>query len=129
MAATGIETVKSLYDAFGRRDVLSVFALLAPEVEFSQSVQLPWGGIYRGHAGAREFFAKLTGRINSTVEIERWLESGDHVTAIGWTLGTVNATRAPFRVPIVHVWQVREELVVRAQFLIDHPGMLAALRQ
>ncbi len=60
-------------------------------------------------------------------EIERLIDSGVHVVAVGWTQGTVNANGAGYRVPIVHVWKVRDGLVMQARFFIDNPAMLEAL--
>ena len=121
------QTVKELYDAFGRRDLPKVFSLLSPDIEIVQSEELPWGGVYRGHDGARQFFGKLGSHINSTLDLERLIGAGDHVVAIGWTHGTVNATGANYRVPIAHVWLVRDGLVMQTQFFIEHPIMLEAL--
>ena len=121
------QTVQELYEAFGRRDLPKVFSLLSPDIEIVQSEELPWGGVYRGHDGARQFFGKLGSHINSTLDLERLISAGDHVVAIGWTQGTVNATGASYRVPIAHVWLVRDGLVMQTQFFIEHPIMLEAL--
>jgi ketosteroid isomerase-like protein len=123
------QVVQELYDAFGRRDLSKVFSLLSPDIEIVQSEELPWGGLYRGHDGARQFFGKLGSEINSTLDIERLISAEDHVVAVGWTHGTVNATGATYRVPIAHVWRVRDGLVTRTQFFIDNPNMLEALRR
>ena|SRR5687768_6146389 len=122
-----LEVVKQIYDAFGRRDVSKVLSLFSSEIEIVQSPELPWGGTYRGHAGAMEFFGKLTTHINSTVTIDRFLSAGDAVAVIGWTTGTVNATGASYHVPIAHILKVREGLATHIQFYIDNPTMLAAL--
>jgi uncharacterized protein len=121
------QTAQELYEAFGRRDLPKVFNLWSPEIEIVQSEELPWGGLYRGHDGARQFFSKLGSEINSTLDIERLISAENHVVAIGWTHGTVNATGANYRVPIAHVWRVRDGLVTQAEFSIDHPAMLEAL--
>ena len=105
----------------------AIFGLLSPDIEIVQSDKLPWGGNYRGHDEARRFFGQLGSHIKSTLAIERLIDSGDHVAAVGWTEGTVNATGAAYRVPIVHLWQIRDSRIVRAQFFIDHPPMLKAL--
>jgi ketosteroid isomerase-like protein len=39
----------------------------------------------------------------------------------------VNSNGAGYRVPIVHLWQVRGGKIARAEFYVDHPRMLAAL--
>lgn len=125
---TPIETVEALYEAFGRRDMPAIFGLLSDDVEITQSEELPWGGSYRGHDGARRFFGALGARITSTLAFERLIDSGDRVAAVGWTEGAVNETGARYRVPVVHVWRVRNGRIVRAQLYIDHPEMLRALR-
>ena len=122
-----VAVVKELYGAFERRDLPTVFRLFSPEIEIVQSTELPWGGTYRGHAGAMEFFGKLTQAINSTVTVERFLGSGERVVAIGWTRGAVNATGATYDVPIAHVWEVRGGVATRVEFYIDNATMLAAL--
>jgi ketosteroid isomerase-like protein len=124
-----VTIVEAVYDAFRRRDTSEIFRLLSPEVQLSQSNELPWGDVYDGHEGAGRFFTSLTSHVQSTVKVERWVQAADHVCAIGWTEGTVNATGAPFRVPIAHLWHVVDGQVVRIQFFIDHPTMLAALNQ
>jgi ketosteroid isomerase-like protein len=121
------QIVEALYEGFRRRDMPKIFALLSPRVEIEQSKDLPWGGLYRGHEGARQFFGRLGAHINSTLAIERVIDSGDHVAAVGWTEGTVNATGAAYRVPIVHLWQIEDGQIARASFFIDHPAMRAAL--
>ena len=122
-----IEIVQEAYGAFGRGDLPKIFSLLSPEIEIAQSEELPWGGIFQGHDGAKQFVAKLTSHIASTVDIERIINSGDHVSVVGWTQGTVKSTGASFRVPFVHIWQVREGLVTRIQFFIDNPTIRPAL--
>ena len=86
------------------------------------------GGRYRGHAEAKQFFAKLGSHVNSTLVLERFVSSGDLVTAIGWTQGRVNANGARFRVAIAHIWKIQDGRIAEVQFLIDHPAMFAALQ-
>lgn len=122
-----VEVVQRVYEAFGRRDLAAVFGLLAVEVEIVQSPEVPWGGRYRGHDEARGFFAKLTGAINSTLVLDRFIDAGDEVVAIGRTQGIDRSGDHRYDVPIAHVWTIRGGQVVRAQFCIDNPTMLAAL--
>jgi len=125
--SAAVRVVEALYEGFRRRDMATIFGLLADDVEFEQSQALPWGGSYRGHEGVRQFFGQLGSRVNSTLALERFIDAGDHVAAIGWTEGTVNATGARYRVPVVHLWQVRDGRIARAQFHIENAAMLAAL--
>lgn len=126
--AKPVQVVEAIYEGFRQKDIAKIFGLLAADVEMAQSNELPWGGVYRGHEGAREFFGRLRSNVTSAVTIERMISAGDHVAAVGWTEGTVNATGAAFRVPIAHLWEVQAGKAVRVQFCIDHPAMLQVLR-
>jgi len=128
MSEQNVTLVRSLYDAFRRRDIEAVVGALDPEVEYVQSDEVPWGGHYRGHAGVVEFFQRLTSTVDSRVEHERFVDAGDHVVAVGHTQGKVLATGKEFDVPAVHVWTLRNGKVVRFEAYIDHPRILAALR-
>jgi len=121
-----VELVRGVYDAFARRDIASVFELFADDVAIDQSPEVPWGGAYRGRDEALRFFATLTQHITSRVVLERCIDAGDHVVAIGRTQGTLNATGRAFDVPVAHVWELRDGHIVRVHFCIDNPTMLAA---
>jgi ketosteroid isomerase-like protein len=122
-----VQLVARLYDAFRSRDVPGVLALLAEDISIEQSTEVPWGGSYRGHDGAMQFFATLGGAITSAVTIDHYVDAGDQVVAVGWTRGTVNANGAAFDVPIAHVWQLRGGRAVAVRFCIDNPTMRTAL--
>ena len=122
-----LEKVQEIYDGYERRDLASVFQLLDKDVEFIQSNELPWGGHYIGHDGARKFFAALREHIDSRVILERLIDSGDRVVAVGRTVGKACATQLEFDVPVVHVWTLQEGLVSRFEAYIDNATMLVAL--
>lgn len=98
-----VQIVEDLYGVFRRRDKPTVFSLLSPDIEITQSEDLLWGGLYRGYEGARQFVGKLGAHLNSTLDVERLISAADHAVAVGWTEGTVNATGASYRVPIAHI--------------------------
>ncbi len=127
MSAAGLAVVREMYDAFARRDGAAVFARLHPDVEFQQTPLLPWGGHYRGHEGAREFFTRLRETIDSAVAVDRFIDAGDHVAAVGRTRGHVLASGAAFDVAIAHVWTLRDDRVARFEAYIDTPAMREAL--
>ena len=122
-----VETIKELYAAFEQRDEKRIVPLFSPEIEIVQSAELPWGGHYLGHTGLAEFLKKLLGHVDSRVVIEKFIDAGEHVVAVGQTIGTTRATKIEFDVPVVHVWTVREGRIVRFQPFIDNATMLAAL--
>ncbi len=124
-----IQTLKTIYEAFRTRDVPTLFNLLPPDFEIIQSEEVPWGGHYHGHQQAFQYFGKLGTLVNSSVTVDRFIQSGDHILAIGWTNGSVNATGYNYRVPFVHDWKLEGTKIRHVQFFIDHPTMLDALNQ
>lgn len=120
-------TLESLYAAFARRDANTIRSLISPEIVIEQTSALPWGGNYSGHAGLQEFFDALLSHIDSSVHIERILEAGEHVVAIGRTKGTVRANGKSFDVPVVHVWRVQDGKLTAFHPYIENAQMLEAL--
>ena len=128
MAGKNIELIRSLYDAFARRDQEFIAAALDPEVEFHQAEQLPWGGHYKGFPeGVDAFFTKLRSHVDSRAEVERCWEAGDAVVVVGRTRGQVRASGKPFDVPIVVIWKIRNGKIISFEPFIDTPAMLEAL--
>jgi len=122
-----VDVVRRVYDAFKNRDLVQVLSLFSPDIDMAQSDEVPWGGAYKGHAGAKQFFAKLTGTVTSNVAFERFIDAGDHVVAVGRTQGAVNATGKRFDVPVAHVWKIENGRVAAVRYYIDNPTMGAAL--
>jgi ketosteroid isomerase-like protein len=127
MARSNVELVERVYQAFRRRDFPEIFRCCAPDVEVLQSAELPWGGEYRGHEEVMRYFGTLTKHISSSVILDRFIDAGDHVVAMGRTRGTVLASGRRFDVPVVHVWHVRDGQIAKFLPYLDCPGMKAAL--
>jgi uncharacterized protein len=127
MPRAHVELVQRFYDAMRRRDAATALDLMTSDIEVTQSTEVPWGGTYRGHVEVQQFIGKLRDRVTTTAHIERFIDAGDHVVAIGRTEGTVNATGQSFVVPIAHIWKVKDGRLAHGRFCIDNPTMLAAL--
>jgi ketosteroid isomerase-like protein len=127
MSEKNIELIRHGYEAYTRGDFASVFALLHPEVEIRQTELLPWGGTYRGHEQAREFFRKLNEYTEGLPEPEEFIAAGSDVVAIGRLRGRARSSGQSYDLKIVHLWSIEGEQVVRFAAYIDTPGMLSAL--
>jgi len=129
MSQENVGVVKELYEAFFRRDMEMIRARVSPEFVVMQTTAVPWGGTYRGAEGLVEFFGKLASHLNNeALPIERYLDAGEHVVAIGRTQGTVKGNGKRFDVPLAHVWEIREGRAARFTPFIDVPTMLEALK-
>jgi ketosteroid isomerase-like protein len=127
MSEANINLVKSLYDAFGRRDQVAIMGLVDSAIEIRQCNQLPWGGSYRGLLGLRDFFTKLLSNVDSQLDRNEFVDAGDDVVMIGRTRGTTKAKGTPFDVAAIHVWTVRNGKIVAFHPYIDTPAMLKVL--
>ncbi len=122
-----VQLVRSLYEAFARRDMSVIMTHFSPSIVIDQSLEIPWGGHYEGLEGALAFFQALTDHVTSQVTLERLIDAGDHVVALGRTRGVVNATEAHFDVPIAHVWTLQDGRATAVRYCIDNPTMLSAM--
>jgi ketosteroid isomerase-like protein len=122
-----VKIVEEAYARHARGDLQGVFELLSPEIEISQTTELPWGGTYKGHNGARQFFGILQQHAAAMPQPLRYVPAGDSVAVIGRLTGVTRATSVLLDLDIVHIWTVRKGLVVRFEAYIDTPTMLKAL--
>lgn len=123
-----IDVVRGVYEAFfGRHDLAGVLAHCHPDIEVCQRQDLPWGGVYRGHAGVRQFFGALVTHIDTRVDIDRLFEAGDTVVEVGTSRGRARASGRDFAVDETHLWTVHDGYVVRMEALVDEGAMRAAL--
>src|SRR5215218_2956343 len=121
-----VEVVRAIYAAMAARDVDRLLELIDPECVVTQDPALPWGGRHVGHDGFVTFALALTGAIDSAVRMEAVFQADGDVIQYGRTHGTVRATGAPFDIPEVHRWTIRDGRGVAAHFAIDVPAMRQA---
>lgn len=122
-----IEKVEELYAAFQKRDLRSMLQVLDKDIELVFSAELPWGGVYRGHGRAGEVMNAVAEHLDARVVIERLIDAGDKVVAVGRTVGKTRRTQLEFDVPVVHVWTFHDGLATRFEGYLDNPTMLAVL--
>ena len=127
MSQEDVRAIRGLYDAFGRKALPAIIAVLHPQVEFYQSALLPWAGIYRGQEEAARFFTTLVEHVESRVDIDDIIDAGEHIVAVGHSRGRVKASGNAFEVAVVHVWTMRQGKALRFENYLDIPTMLRAL--
>ena len=120
---TNVETIQSLYASFAKRDFPAVFALFDPALEIRHTRELPWGGEYHGHDGAREFFRKIAEKYQAAPQPEEYIEAGDTVVMVGRLRGKTLAGERPIDLRVVHLWTLRDGRIVRYEPFMDTPAM------
>jgi uncharacterized protein len=125
MAHPNETLLRSLYDAFSRRDLSTVRTLFADDIIFHQPGHNPTSGDYRGVDGVLGLLSALAERSGGTfrAQVHDVLASDQH----GVALLRVSAQRGPrtVDVPVVHVWYLRDGKLAEAwvhpadQYVLD----------
>jgi ketosteroid isomerase-like protein len=82
-----VELVHSLYDAFKRGELETIFAALDPDIKWVSNADpalIPWGGERKGLAAVKEFFRQLAATVEfDSYEPQEFLGGADFVTVRG----------------------------------------------
>ena len=124
--------VRSLYDAFGRGDMQSMFDNVDPAIEWvsnGSGETIPWGGKRNGRAGVASFFQALGDNLDfEAFEPRQFLDSGDAVTVLGRSRARFKDNgRGTFDSEWVHIFTIRDGKVARFQEYYDTAAIERAL--
>ena len=112
MAPSNVDIIRNIYRAFNDRRLEDIMPWCAEDVEWHQVGPFPEAQIYRG----RDELGRLFGMFLDTFEdfrfdVERLLDSGDHVAVIG-TARAHGASGLDLETDFVHVCRLRDGKVV-----------------
>jgi ketosteroid isomerase-like protein len=121
VADRSLQVIKDTYDAFGRGDVPAVLGAMAEDVEWYEAEGMPYGGLHRGtEAVAGKVFGPLIADIpDFAVTPEEFIQSGDTVAVVVRYTGSGKETGRRLDLPVVHVWDVRDDKIVRFRQFAD----------
>ena len=134
MSERNIQTVQTIYEAFGRGDVPAILALLDDDIAWEQDgpgFGLPWYQPRQGIAEVPGFFGDLMGNVVLTVfEPRNFLAGGDQVAVVVRIAMEVKATgRAVEEDNEVHLWTFGADgKVTRFAHVVDKHAQWAAYR-
>ncbi|MCZ4342995.1 nuclear transport factor 2 family protein [Sphingomonadaceae bacterium G21617-S1] len=119
----GADVVGRFFDAFNAGDIDAAFATLSPEIMWTYhgpEGKIPFAGTFRGHAGVRDFFD----RVSKSIEIREmtprsFVSFGDQVYGRGIEHSVSLATGREYRLEWVHVYHVQDGLMTRFEEFID----------
>jgi ketosteroid isomerase-like protein len=114
--------VRQAYEAFLRRDVPTILSLVADTVdwEFVGSSGLPYAGPRHDRQGVADFFAAVAQTDDIQVfEPREFIESGEHVTVLGWERAKALDTGVAFESQWVHLFTVRNGRITRWRGLFN----------
>ena len=121
MSQQDVETVRSGYDAFNRKDIPAVLALYDPQIEWTEGGggRAP-AGTFRGPQSiATEVFATVPQNFDDfRAEPEQFIDAGEHVVVVGRFRGKAKSG-ARLDAAFVHVHRMRNGKTVRFQNYVE----------
>ena len=127
MASLNVQLVQKFYAALGDKNLDGAAALLADDIQIHQGAAIPWGGVFAGKSGFRDFVQLLFQSITTVVELSEFVDSENKVVAIGTSRGRANNSGRSFDIRIVHLWEVESGRLSKWEIYIDVPAMQEAL--
>jgi hypothetical protein len=112
-----------IYNALGNGDVPTVVAAMDPAIEWNEAEGFPYSD-HNPYIGPDAVVEGVLGRLGSewdgfTVNVERLLDAGDSVIALGRYTATHGTTGIPLDAQFAHVWDLRDGRAVRFQQYTD----------
>lgn len=102
-------------------DIEGMRSILHPEVEFHVCEGWPNGGSYHGiDAILDEFFPRASGSWETLKpHYDEVTEAGDSVVVRGRYVGSAAGTSIPFSVEFMHLWKVKDGLLIGMRQIAD----------
>jgi ketosteroid isomerase-like protein len=124
-----VETVRRLSALTAAGDLDAAAALLAPDVEWVVAREHPESRTLVGHQAVGAYWDEWQTTLpDMRIELDRVLDGGGDVVAIGNVRGTGIGSGARVRVPIAVLYSFRDGLICRAEEFLDHSEALKAAR-
>ena len=128
-----IQTVRSFYDAFARRDAQLFIELLDPQIEWTSAENFLYAD-QSPYVGADAVVKLIFGRLfadwdDSSISAGEILGGGDIVIASGRFTGTFKTNGAPINAQVVQVFQFKDGKVVKCQVYTDTAQFKEAISQ
>ncbi|HPP82332.1 MAG TPA: nuclear transport factor 2 family protein [Rubrivivax sp.] len=115
------QIVADHYAAAARQDPEGMFADLADDVQWVEMAGSALAGTYVGRAAIVAGVFAPIGRdwAGFGFELERLVDGGDTVVALGHYVGTHQASGKPLRARVAHVWDLADGKVRRFEQFCD----------
>lgn len=117
------ETIKRVYEAFGKGDVPAVLGAMDPAIQWREADGFLYAGgnPYVGpQAVAEGVFQPLVSEVEGFAVVPKtFIDGGDTVVVEGRYAGTMRSTGTPVDAQFAHVWELRNGKIVRFQQYTD----------
>lgn len=118
---SNLELIAGHYAASDRGDLAGMLAVLADDVQWTEMAGFPCAGTHVGPAEVADKVFKALGAEwdGYTFTLERLVDGGDTIVAIGDYRGTYRRTGKSMHARVTHVWQLAGGKVRRFEQFTD----------
>lgn len=129
MSQSQEDAIRRLHEAFGRRDLEAVLAMLDEGIAWRAPETLPHGGDFQGRQAVAGFFDGIGEHWEALeVDLDALVSAGDRVVALAHAHGRLRATEEQFEYTAAHVWTLQGDAPVRFDEYVNAPRSLPAAR-
>jgi ketosteroid isomerase-like protein len=125
-----IEFVKSLYDAFKRGELDTIYAAANPNIDWISNADpalIPWGGERKGVAAAKEFFKELSAHVKFDSFMPReFIDGQNFVTVLGHSTGSLLPSGSRFDSEWAHMFRISDGKVTEFREYVDTHALVQA---
>lgn len=128
---TNLAIMKDAYAAFARGDIAAVMSVEDPdtELEIAGPKAIPWAGTFRGHDGARKYFAAIEAHADfEAFEPHTFLAQGDTVVVLGFEKVRAKRTGRSYENHWVHAFTLANGKIIRFREYCDTATVASAFR-
>ncbi|MCX8507873.1 MAG: nuclear transport factor 2 family protein [Rhodobacteraceae bacterium] len=127
---TNLEIIQNHYAGSDRKDIVAMLAPLSPKAEWTEMAGFPCAGTYVGPDAVVENVFKALGAEwdDYTVKVDRLIDGGDTIVAVGTYSGTYRKTGKKMTARVTHVWDLKDGKVTRFEQFTDTALVAAAMR-
>jgi len=123
-----VERVRERFDAYNRGDTAGLIALTDVSAEWWDRADDPLGATHhRGHDACMRHLAEITGGADLRVEALDYIDADDLVVVPVRLVGTGRTSGTPFDEKEVHVFRLRDGLVIETREYRELPEALKAV--
>ena len=118
---SNLQIISDHYAASARGDIAAMLADVAPDARWTEMAGFPCAGTYTGPAEVIANVFKVLGSEweGYRIELERLVDGGDRIVAIGTYAGAFRATGKSMRSRAVHVWQLAQGRITNFEQFCD----------
>jgi ketosteroid isomerase-like protein len=120
MATADPDFIRRAYDAWNRRDLELIRAILDPEVEIDATQRIMNPDVYHGHEGFQRLMEEVADVWEQwRIEPEEFIDCDDRMVVAAHAYGRGRASGVELDQTAYNVWKLRDGKVVRLAFYPD----------